>query len=94
MSGGGVAGEWTEDWEAGGERGEVDVGRKTIGGGAGGGRGVIGVWGGVRGVVGVGGGHVEGHRCGWEGPSLEVGRRIGWSGEGPGGLEKPTGLWS
>lgn len=55
--------ERTEDWEAGGEGGDVDVGRKTIGGEGGGGGGV-GVGGGIRGVVGVGGGHVEGHCCG------------------------------
>ncbi len=66
FSGGGEAGEGTEDWEAGGESGDVDVG-----GGAGGGGGGIGVWGGVGAVVGVGGGHVERHSCGWEGDELD-----------------------
>ena len=74
ISGGGVTGERTKDWEAGGERGEVDVGGKTVGGGCG--RGGVGVWGGVGGIVGVGGGLVERHCSDWGGPILveELGR--------------------
>ena len=64
FSGGGVAGEGTEDREARGEGGDVYVGGKASGGG-GGGRSVVGVWGGFGGFVGVGGGRVEGHCCGW-----------------------------
>ena len=75
--GGGVTGERTKDWEAGGERGEVDVGGKTISGGRG--RVGVGVWRGVGGIVCVGGGHIEGHCCGWGGSEAQFYWRNGGS---------------